>query len=142
MSGIPRQFSGDEVLLTLVGVSVSEFAKGTMVSIELEEDDTVVTQGHAGSILVADNPNNVATVTFTTMQGSADNDALSAAIAAGTSGPFLFQDLNGNTLVSAVGAKNKKRPAAKAVTEGEGIEWTFWVLGIQEWTVGSNLPAV
>lgn len=140
--GVARQFSGDEVLLTLVSVSVTEFAKGTMASIELEEDDTVATQGHNGSILLSDNPNDLATLTFTVMQGSDDNAALSAAVAAGATGAFLFEDLNGTTRVSAVGAKIKKRPAAKAVTEGEGIEWTFWVYGITEWTIGSNLPAV
>lgn len=140
--GIPRQFSGDEVLLTACGVVVTEFAKGTMVSIELEEDDIVVTQGHNGSILVAVNPNAVATCTFSVMQGSADNDALSAKAALGVlgAGSFSFKDLNGTTLVTATRSLIKKRPAAKAVTEGEAIEYTVSVLGIGTWNIGSNSP--
>jgi hypothetical protein len=140
--GIPRQFSGDEVLLTAMGVSVTEFAKGTMVSIELEEDDIVVTQGHNGSVLVAVNPNTVATCTFSVMQGSADNDALSAKAALGTAGAgsFSFKDLQGTTQVTATRSLMKKRPAAKAVTEGEAVEYTVSVLSIGVWNVGSNIP--
>jgi hypothetical protein len=138
--GIPRQWSGDQVLLTVLGVSVTEFAKGTMVTISLEEDDTVATQGHNGSILVADNPNGIATITFSVMQGSPDNDALSAAVAAGGVGTFSFQDLQGSTIVNATSSKIKKRPDAKAVTEGEAIEWVCWVLGVGAWNIGSNIP--
>lgn len=140
--GIPRQFSGDEVLLTALGVAVTEFAQGTFVSIELDDDDVVVTQGHNGSILVSVKPNATALCTFTLMYGSPDNDALSAKAALGTAGAgsFFYGDLNGTTKVTGTRSIVKKRPPVKGVTEGEPVEWQVAVLGVGVWVVGSNIP--
>lgn len=143
MSGAARHYSGDEVLLVAFGVPVQEFAKGSFVVLEFDEDDWTVTQGHRGTVLRAKNPNSIATLTFMTVQGSPDNDRLSAAatldVVSGTgAGSFFLRDLNGNTASSGSSSWSKKRPAIKLGTEGDVIEWSATVAGIQEWVVGSN----
>jgi hypothetical protein len=143
MSGAARHYDGDEVLLVAFGVPVSEFAKGTFVSLEFDEDDWTVTQGHQGTVLRAKNPNSVATCTFQTVQGSPENDQLSAAATLDVStgfgtGSFYLQDLNGNTASSGSTSWCKKRPKIGLGTEGDVVEWTATVAGIQEWHVGQN----
>lgn len=141
--GAARHYDGDEVLLVVAGVPVSEFAKGSFVGIEFDEDDWTHTQGHQGNVLRAKNPNSIATCTFQTVQGSPENDALSLAATADVStgfgtGSFTLRDLNGNTTVSGSTSWIKKRPKVGLGTEGDVVEWTVTVAGIQEWTIGQN----
>lgn len=137
-----RHFSLDEVLLTWAQIPITEFADGESISIELNEDDWITSQGHHGSVLRAKKPNQVAVATITTMVGSPVNELLSAAantdlVTGLGSGPFAMQDLNGTTNVVAPQAWVQKRPNIVGATEPGSVEWTV-TLANPVWQIGQN----
>jgi hypothetical protein len=131
-----RQWNLDETVCIAVGVPVSEYAEGDGISMELNEDDWIVLQGHHGSIIRSKKPNNVATATLSIMPGSPTVEELQNAfdadlISGRGAGEFYFEDLNGSTTCVAPNSWGQKRMNIVAATEIGPVEVPITLANVQ-----------
>lgn len=129
-----RVWSMADVACIVNGLAITEFVDGDAISITLDEDDIVVTQGQNGAVSFAFRPNSVAEVTLNILQGSPDNKTLNDLIDSvlGARRGSLSIDVsdgrsnNANeTLFSSSAAQCMKRPDMNFATETGPVAWTF-----------------
>jgi len=125
-----RSYNLEDVYLTVNSVLITEYADGDAITIEYDEDDTVENQGTHGSVMVAERPNNIASLTFTVKQGSPVNGFLwnlrrQKRGQVAFSFPIMCNDNRGEALISAAQAWIKKPPSLAYGTEPGDREWTM-----------------
>lgn len=121
-----------QVDVILAGIPIDGFADGTFISAEQDEDSFSLTIGSSGEGARAKSRNESATITFTLLQTSSSNDALSAlhntdilSPNGDGIGPLLIKDNSGRTLISAQTAWIQKPPVAEYAREISNREWTI-----------------
>ena len=116
------------VTVSVAGITLTQFAKGTFVTVEFDADafsDDVGTRGEVVRIRSADERG---TIKVTLMAASPSNDALSAlaaldrATGAGV-GAAMVKDVTGTSVHSAANAWVKKIPPKPYSTEADTVEW-------------------
>lgn len=126
-----RTYSLDEVVVSIDGRRITEFATGDAISAELDDDDWAVTQGSHGAVIRARKHNNVATVTMNLTQGSPSNQWLSelaaADLEAGSAFDLLIMDARATRSFLAGRAWVKKRASLAFGDEAGQLEWVFTV---------------
>jgi hypothetical protein len=123
-----RNYSLDDVYLTIAGQLITEFTEGDSIDVEYDEDDTVETQGTHGSVMVSERPNNIMSVTVRTMQGSPINGYLwdlrkSKRMSGSLAFDFMLRDNRGELMVTTSQAWFKKPSALGTGTEAGNREW-------------------
>lgn len=118
------------IVMTIGNYIIEGYASGTFVSAERNEDSFTLSVGVDGEAARAKSNNRSGRVTFTLLQTSSSNDALTtlyiADEAAGNGvGPLLVKDLNGTTLCAAETAWVMK-PAT--IEFGQEIGEREWVI--------------
>jgi hypothetical protein len=137
-----KQYDPTMVTVSVAGIEIGEFAKGTFVEVDREADgwgDEVGAGGEVVRFRIADKRG---TIKLTLMKSSASNDALSALAIAddldGTGvGPAQVKDLSGTSLHHAEQSWVKKIPAAPYGTEATTTEWEIRCAALDH-TVGGN----
>jgi len=125
-----RNYSLDDVYLTIAGQLITEFSDGDAIEIEYDEDDTVETQGTHGSVMVSERPNNIVSCTIRLMQGSPLNSFMwdlrkSKRMSGQISFDFMMRDNRGELMVTTPQAWIKKPAALGTGTEPGNREWTL-----------------
>ena len=136
-------FMFDKVTCTMGGSRIAGFAKGTVITVEAEEDDWIWETGADGHTTRILKPNKTAKIVFRLQQTSSTNEVLSAKRIAdrktgvGT-GQFLLKDLNGTTMVTCMNTFIQKPTKIDMGDEVTPREWT--IIGTDcEMYAGSNL---
>lgn len=134
-----------KVTVAVAGIALTQFAKGSFVSVEYDSDafsDEVGTRGEVVRIRSADERG---MIKVTLMRASPSNDALSALAAldrltgAGV-GAAMVKDITGTSIHSAANAWVKKIPAAPYSTEADSVEWEIRCANLKHF-VGGTLAA-
>lgn len=118
------------VIVTWGPYLLSGFMDGTFITVARDEDAFMKKIGVDGEVARARNQNKGGSVTFTLLQTSSSNDALSAEALndelTGTgSHPLMIKDLFGTTLRMAPNAWVKKLAEDEFAKEISGREWTL-----------------
>ena len=124
-------YSPDRVAISLGPVLVDGYADGEFISVEIPDLFTK-TVGTDGKVVRNRSLDRSATITFSLLQTSASNDALSvlyqldlnAPNGAGVV-PLTIRDLNGRTLLTAAEAWIAKAPDVMYDREATSREWTI-----------------
>lgn len=116
------------VVCTFGGIILGGFVDGTFIEAERDEDAFTRKVGAAGEACWVRNNNRGGMVTFTCMQDSLTNDALSAFAQVddrlGRGVQFFFmKDLTGTSLVHAGQARIKKLPKLERGKELAEVKW-------------------
>lgn len=138
-------FDPKAIALNVLGNVITGFMDGTFIEVERDEDTWALHVGADGEAARARNRNAAGKITFTLMQTSPSNDALSALATldeqTGTAvGPAYVRDLLGTTLLggdSAYVLKPAKVSYGAAAIEGR--QWTVIVPKL-DGVVGGALP--
>lgn len=123
-------YDPSQVTIIFAGIPVSGFAEGTFVSAERNEDSWALQVGADGEATRAKSNNRSGRVTFTLIQSSITNDALSALHAVDENtpggdgiGPLLVKDLSGRTIIAAETAWIAKPATVEFGREASEREW-------------------
>jgi hypothetical protein len=130
MMGIPRNYSLDDVIASVDGRRVTEYAKGDAIAIALDDVDFKATQGMHDSVVFSSQPNSIATVTLKIMQGSPTNKWLSAIanrMHKTHKGFFdlAIQDAMARGSIFVGRGAIEKRPDMAFADEAGAVEWVF-----------------
>lgn len=110
------------------------YMDGTFLEIEYDEDAVTPHVGSTGDVSLILNPNKMAKLTATFIQGSPTNDALSVKIPDARrnfmpTGPISVKDLNGTTLI---GGKDSVIGTVAKVEFGKTITGRKWMWIVPE----------
>ena len=133
------------VTLSIAGVTLTQFAKGTFINVEYDSDafsDEVGTRGEVVRVRSADERG---TIKATLMAASPSNDALSALAALDRLtgqgvGAALVKDVTGTSIHSAANAWIKKIPPKPYSTEADTVEWEFRCANLKH-NIGGTVAA-
>ncbi len=129
--GLTKVYDSASVICTFDGILLTGFAPGSRVKVTFPDAFTKQV-GSDGEVARSRSNDNTASVTFTLMQTSFSNDALSALhnvdknipFGAGI-GPLMIKDLNGSSLFSAPQAWITKNSDSEYAQEVGSREWTI-----------------
>lgn len=127
-----RTYSLDEVIATIDGRPIREYATGDAISVELDDDDWATTQGAHGAVIRARKHNAIATGTIRIVQGSPTNEWLSVLANADRNtgrGAFdlVIQDARAKATLCSGRAWVTKRPAMAFADEAGQVEWQLTI---------------
>lgn len=127
-----KTYAADEVSMIAGPIMVTGLAENTFVKAVFNEDSFKLLTGADGEGVRSKSSNRSGRVTFTTLQSSQANDALSAlhnldVATPGGAGivPLLIKDNSGRTLISAEKAWLVKHADVEFAREAGNREWTF-----------------
>jgi hypothetical protein len=137
-----KTYDAKKVVCIVGGAILSGFSDGDMVSVERNEDTFTLQVGTDGEGTRSKTNNRSGRFTFSLMQTSAANLALTAIAKLdelGNAGavPILVKDVNGTSAYGASVAWLVKPPAAAFGREADVREWVFET-GELEWAEGGN----
>ena len=118
-----------KVTANVAGINVTQFAKGTFITVEYESDAFSDEGGAGGEVGRVRSADERGTIKFTIMAASPSNDALSALAALDRLtgkgvGPAQVKDVTGTSLHSSESAWVKRIPSKPYSTEpGDTVEW-------------------
>lgn len=130
-----KNYDPGKVTASFGGVMLSGFAKGSMISVERNDDTYKIKEGGTGDVTRVRNRSKSGRITFTLMAESPANDLLSAVFVAdeqfGTGVyPVTVRNLLGTTKVFAANAWIVKAP--KVGYGGEETDDVEWILECDE----------
>lgn len=137
-----QTYDPKRVTVSVAGIPLGQFAKGTFVVVEFEADaysDEVGAQGEVVRVRSADERG---TIKVTLMKASPSNDALSSLAAldrltgAGV-GAAMVKDASGRSIHSAESSWVKRIPSAPYGTEAETVEWEIRCAKLQHFLGGT-----
>jgi len=135
-----------DVLFVFAGIPISGYADGTFVTAERNNDSFNLNVGSNGDATRAKSNDKSGVVTFTLIQSSASNAALSAILAIDENtpsgdgiGPILIKDGQGDTLIAAETAWLRKPANVTYAREAETREWVLETDNLQMFVGGSNV---
>ena len=132
-----RAYSLDEVVASIDGRRITEFAEGDAITVSFTADDVEAIQGSGGAVVFSDKNNNIADVTLNIVQGSPANQWLSELANARRGFDFVVQDARARgTLVSGRGRVRKRPDVTFADVAGQ-VEWALVLADVQH-TIGTQ----
>ncbi len=139
-----KLYDPKQVIVSFKGILISGYADGTFVSAERNNDSFNLTVGSDGEGVRAKSNDRSGRVTFTLLQSSVANPALSACLLLDENsdngdgvGPLTVTDLSGTTVLFAETAWLTKPATASFAREAEDREWVLETDSL-EMLVGSN----
>jgi hypothetical protein len=143
--GLTKVYDSGSIVCTFDGILLTGFAPGSRVKVAFPDAFTKQV-GSDGEVCRSRTNDNTATVTFTLMQTSFSNDALSALhnvdkatpFGAGV-GPLMIRDLNGASLFSAPQAWITKNADSEYAQESGNREWTIETGDMNALVGGNNV---
>lgn len=120
------------VVMSFKGMNIQDFADGTFIEVEYDEDQTTEHVGANGNVTRVINNNQLATITITLGQASPSNGLLSAIAnldrkTGGGVGSISIEDLSGDTIYSGKEAWIKKIAKGEHAKEHTNRKWVFKV---------------
>lgn len=117
-----------KVTVSVAGIMLTQFAKGTFVTVDLDTDAFGDEVGAGGEVVRVRSADERGVIKVTLMKASPSNDALTALAALDRLtgqgvGAAMVKDPTGTSLHSAAEAWVKKIPSAPYGTEAETVEW-------------------
>lgn len=137
-----KTYDAKKVICIINGVILSGFSDGDMVSVERNEDTFSLQVGTDGESTRSKSNNKSGRFTFSLMQTSASNAALTTIAKLdelGNAGAVavMVKDTSGSSVYSASQAWLVKPPTAELGREAGAREWVFET-GELEWAEGGN----
>lgn len=128
---ITKTYNPKNNLTDFAGITLFSYAKGTFLTVEIEEDTFSSETGASGETVRIVNNKRGAKVTLTLMAHGPDNDALSAIHAQDRLtgegiGQFSTKELNGSSFCRGE-AWITKFPNIERGDEGPTVQWVFYL---------------
>jgi len=139
---IYKNFDPGRISLTWNGVAIQGVGPSTFVKCVRNEDAFKQVVGAQGDVVDVRNRNRSGVVTFTILDASPSNDALTQLalqdeINGLGVGALMIKDLNGTTLVKCANARIKKFPDVEFGADGGTNEWAIQCAELEFFVGGS-----
>jgi len=138
-----QTYDPNETILNVLGVVVTQLAKGTFIEVAYDTDAYSDEVGANGNVVRIRSADKRGTIKFTTMAESPSNDELTALAAmdratGAASGSSFARDFRGTSTHFAASSWLKRVPARKYATEATTVEWEVRCASLLH-NVGSTL---